>query len=139
MSYWLKVIVVLCYTCLLVSCASEASSPTMQRRETQMEDLQTCILGHWLHSHEEDTQDVMIYRPANYNFPPSRGRIGFEFREGGELVYYGIGRADGSEQFSGSWVIERSDQVIIKVDSEHIKPIVLQVLSCDDQTLQVKR
>ena len=71
-----------------------------------MADLKTCILGQWIHSHEEDAEGVMVYRPANYSFPPSRGRMGFEFREGGKLVYYGIARADGSEQFSGSWVIE---------------------------------
>src|SRR5215475_12064281 len=60
----------------------------------EMEALEACILGHWTHSHEEDTPDAMIYRPASYSFPPSRGRMGLEFRSGGDLVYYGIARAD---------------------------------------------
>jgi hypothetical protein len=104
-----------------------------------MKDLQSCILGHWIHSHEEDTQGVMVYRPANYNFPPSRGRRGFDFREGGELVFFGIGRADGSEQFSGNWVIEEPNRVRVKVNSERIQPFVLQVVSCNDQALEVKQ
>jgi hypothetical protein len=104
-----------------------------------MADLQRCILGHWIHSHEEDAQGVMVYRPANYSFPPSRGRMGFEFREGGELVYYGIGRADGAEQSSGSWVIEEPNRVRIKVDSERIQTFILQVVSCNDQSLTVRR
>lgn len=104
-----------------------------------MEDLQTCILGHWIHSHEEDAQGVMVYRSANFNFPPARGRIGVDFRKGGELVYYGIARADGSEQSSGSWVIEGTDRVRIKVDSERIQPFVWQVVSCNDQALKVRR
>jgi hypothetical protein len=97
------------------------------------------MLGHWIHSHEEDAQGVMVYRPANYSFPPSRGRMGFEFREGGELVYYGIGRADGSEQFSGSWVIEERNRVRINVDSERIQTFVLQVVSCNDQALKLRQ
>ncbi len=104
-----------------------------------MKDLQSCILGHWIHSHEEDAQGVMVYRPSNYNFPPSRGRRGFDFREGGELVFFGIGRADGSEQFSGNWVIEGPNRVRIKVNSERIQPFVLQVVSCNDQALEVKQ
>ena len=104
-----------------------------------MADLHTCIVGHWIHSHEEDAQGVMVYRPADYKFPPSRGRTGFDFREGGRLVYCGIGRADGPEEYSGSWVVEGPNLVRIKVDSERIQPFVLQVVSCTDQALKVTR
>jgi hypothetical protein len=54
-----------------------------------------------LDSHEEDTQYVRVYRPAEYDFPLSRGRTDFEFREGGELIYYEIARADGTELSRG--------------------------------------
>ena len=74
-----------------------------------MADLRKCIVGQWIHSHEEDTQDVTVYRPASYDFPPSRGRMGFEFRKDGKLIYYGIARADGSDQIPGSWVIEGAE------------------------------
>jgi len=116
---------------------TKASIPIMREAHNQMADLHSCILGHWIHSHEEDAQDVMVYRPENYNFPPSRGRRGFEFREGGELVYFGIDRANGAEQFSGSWVIEGSNLVRINVNSDRIRPFVLHVVSCNDQALKV--
>jgi hypothetical protein len=96
-------------------------------------------LGRWKHSHEEDTPDVRVYRPASYNFPRSRGRIGFEFREGGELIYHGIGRADGSEQSSGRWIIEEPNLIRIDVDHERIQPFVLEVVSCDAEALKVRR
>lgn len=118
---------------------SGANSPTVRRKGNEMKDLQSCILKHWIHSHEEDEQGIMVYRPANYNFPPSRGRAGFEFREGGTLVYYGIGRADGSEQSSGRWLIKEPNRVRVHVDNERIQPFVLEVISCDDQVLKVKR
>jgi len=101
-------------------------------------DLQTCIRGRWIHSHEEDVEGVKVYCPAHYNFPSSRGRTGYDFGEGGKLVYFGIGAADGSESFSGSWHIEAPNQVRINVNSDRIQPIVLHVLSCDDQVLRIK-
>jgi hypothetical protein len=104
-----------------------------------MENLQECILRHWVHSHEEDTHDVRVYRPTGYAFPPARGRRGFEFREGGKLIYYGIARADGSEQSSGRWTIEGTNRVQIDVDNERIQPFILEIVSCDDETLKVKR
>jgi hypothetical protein len=154
MPYWLAFMVVLCCACGLDSVAltkteaitptpgpktsTGASIPIARGRDNQMEDLQSCMLGHWIHSHEEDAQGVMVYRREGYNFPPSRGRIGFDFREGGELVYFGIGRADGSEQFSGSWAIEASNRVRINVNSDRIRPFVLHVVACDDQALKVR-
>ena len=103
-----------------------------------MEDLKTCILGHWTHSHEEDTAGVKVYRPADYNFPPSRGRAGFDFQEGGELIYYGIAATDGSEETFGTWTIEEPNRVKISVSNGRIQPFVLQVIACDEEILKVK-
>jgi hypothetical protein len=104
-----------------------------------MAELRACILRNWVHSHEEDTQEVRVYRPADYAFPPSRGRMGFEFREGGELIYRGIGRTDRSEPSSGRWVIEEPNRVRVEVDNHRTPPFVLEVVSCDDKALKVRR
>src|SRR4028118_884504 len=131
-------------TLIVTSSSSSASGPTVPsrttglaelRRDGRMANLQECILRHWVHSHEEDAQDVRVYRPAGYNFPPSRGRVGFEFRDGGELVYFGIARADGPEASSGQWTVERTDRVRIEVDNERIQPFILEIISCDDEML----
>ena len=103
-----------------------------------MDDLQTCLLGHWIHSHEEDQGGVRAYRPATYKFPLSRGRVGMEFRPDGKLVYFGIARGDGSESLPGSWVLEGPDRVRISVKSPRIQPFVLQVVSCDGDVLKVR-
>jgi hypothetical protein len=116
-----------------------ATRPAAPGVDNQMQDLQTCLLGHWIHSHEEDTSDAMVYRPASYKFPPSRGRVGYEFRPDGKLIYYGIAATDGSEPLSGSWVIEAPNLVRVKVDSQRIQPFVMQVVSCNDQILKVIR
>ena len=36
------------------------------------------MFKHWTHSREEDSEGIKVYRPNEYNFPPSRGREGFE-------------------------------------------------------------
>lgn len=104
-----------------------------------MADLETCLQRHWIHSHEEDTRDVRVYRTADFDFPPARGRVGFEFQEGGALIYYGIAAADGTEESTGHWAIEGTDRIQVEVDNDRIEPFMLEVVSCDDDMLMVKR
>ena len=52
------------------------------------------LLRRWVHVREEDEGDVRVYRPADADIPPARGRRGIEFRPGGELLVYGPGPAD---------------------------------------------
>jgi hypothetical protein len=117
---------------------AESRAPGVGRDE-MMSDLQTCILGRWIHSHEEDAEGVTVYRPADYAFPPSRGRTGFEFREGGELVYGGIARADGTALSSGHWTLTEPNRISIEVDNERTTPFVLDVVDCSKEALRVKR
>src|SRR5580765_4919443 len=104
-----------------------------------MADLKQCLIGPWLHSHEEDGEGLQIYRPASYKFPPSRGRRGFEFREDGELVYIGIARTDGAEPMAGAWSIEGADRVRITVTGGRVQPYELQIVSCTKELLKVRR
>ena len=47
---------------------------------------QDALYQHWVHSHEEDTNTEIVFRPATYNFPRSRGRRSFELKTDGILV-----------------------------------------------------
>jgi hypothetical protein len=41
-------------------------------------DLPPALFKEWLTSYEEDAKDgLLVYRPAGFAFPPSRGRTGF--------------------------------------------------------------
>jgi hypothetical protein len=61
------------------------------------------LFQHWVHSHEEDSGDVQVYRPADYDFPPARGRRGFELRPDGEAILYGPSPSDRPEATTGTW------------------------------------
>jgi hypothetical protein len=83
--------------------------------------------------------DVLVYRPAENPFPREEGRDGFEIQAGGEFYYLAVGRGDGTEVSNGRWTIEAPDRVRIDVDNKRVKPFWLEVISCDAETLKVKR
>ena len=60
----------------------------------------------WLHSHEEDGPGRRVYRPSSWDFPPSRGRTGFQLKAGGVVKELGIGPADGTASATGRWEVE---------------------------------
>jgi hypothetical protein len=69
------------------------------------------LMRHWVHSHEEDSDGERVYRPADYDFPPARGRRGFEPRPDGELLLYGPGATDRPEATTGRWSVSESGRL----------------------------
>ena len=59
--------------------------------------------GRWLRAPEEDTDAVLVYRPAGYPLPPARGREGLELNPDGTARCVGIGRTDLATHRSGRW------------------------------------
>ena len=57
----------------------------------------------WAHSHEEDTPDSIVYRRADFPFPPSRGRKGFELKSDGTLLAKRPGPTDQTQHIAGNW------------------------------------
>ena len=94
------------------------------------------VVGHWIHSHEEDTGDTEVYRPAGYPFPLSRGRRGFELRPGGTVRYDEIGRTDRPEFAEGSWKLDRNGN--IRLDFEGRPSVVLEVVTQSDDELRLR-
>ena len=70
----------------------------------------------WLHSHEEDSGNINVFRPATYDFPPARGRTGFELRRDGTLVQIGIGATDRPAEISGTWELN-GDRLVFHTPS----------------------
>jgi hypothetical protein len=86
------------------------------------------LFGRWMHSHEEDNGDVQVYRPADYPFPPARGRRGFEIKPDGGLVLYGPGPSDKPEATAERWSSAGAGRLrlgdreleIVSVDSDRL-------------------
>lgn len=74
------------------------------------------ICRYWIHSFEEDRVGMRIFRPADFPFPPARGREGFEIFSDGRFIHHPIGQADEWVSLHGSWrmIAPNLCRVIIK-------------------------
>ena len=97
---------------------------------------------HWIHSYEEDKDDIKVYHPSTFNFPLSRGRIAFEIEKNGTFIQYGIGPDDTRKKVEGNWTIEEEEPNTIKIDFAPDKPIKsynMKIISYDNNTLLIKK
>ena len=100
---------------------------------TPMPDLE----GEWLHSFEEDHDDVAVYRPAEHDFPRARGRDGLEFAPDGSFTEWAVGRGDAGEALPGRWRTAGEDQ--LEVSTERGGDQVLEIVHLDPDRLEVRR
>jgi hypothetical protein len=110
-------------------------------RPMSADEMTRCLLGKWMHSIEEDTEEVLVYRPGDYPFPPAFGRTGYEFIAAGYLVYYGFGPADEPEVWNGRWELIARNTVAIDVNQAPGPNLTerLDVVSCGDDLLEIAR
>lgn len=93
----------------------------------------------WKHSHEEDTDTEMVFRPAGFNFPPSRGRSSFDLKPDGTLVEGGPGPTDRTETKQGSWKIGDQGSLNFYFGSSKQPAKVLKVKSARKDKLVVEK
>jgi len=61
------------------------------------------LVGRWVHSHEEDDDQVMVFRRPDHPFPRSRGRTSIELRADGSYSERSPGPVDVPVETSGTW------------------------------------
>jgi hypothetical protein len=93
----------------------------------------------WVHSHEEDTSDEMVFRPASYRFPPSRGRKAFQLDSGGKLLNFGIGADDRTVEGEGRWQLDDENRLTLHTAATGMVPPVMQLLHVGSDKLVVKK
>jgi len=96
------------------------------------------IFNHWIHSFEDDTKDIRVFRPSTYNFPLSRGRMGFEFKKNGEFIEYRIAPADGAVKLHGHWCLLEKNKIEVQFKEKKIKPYLIMIVSVDKNMLKIK-
>ena len=93
---------------------------------------------HWVHSHEEDTEDELVYRLAQYNFPPARGRKGFELCKDGTLVEYAVGAADRPISNPGQWKLV-GDQVLMYTKTAETPSRMMTIIALEPEKLILRK
>jgi hypothetical protein len=100
-------------------------------------DTERIVRRRWVHSHEEDTDKEMVFRPAAFEFPPSRGRTSFELKPDGALLEGGIGPTDRPVETQGTWELE-DDRLLLRRDPSET-PRVMRIASVEDERLVVEK
>ena len=97
------------------------------------------LQGFWMHSYEEDTDKEQIFRPADYRFPPSRGRRGFQLNADGSLVQTGPGPTDRPESRTGRWELTEDGDLLFYPELPSGRRQSLQIASIDKDRLVIKK
>jgi hypothetical protein len=96
------------------------------------------LLRTWRHSQEEDQGAVQVYRPATYAFPPARGREGYTFAPGGQLIKLAIAPTDGTLPLPGHWRWANARALHLTFDDPSQQDCRLEVLALTTDLLKVK-
>lgn len=104
-----------------------------------MDDLPQALIRRWRHSYEESGPARDVYRPADYPFPPARGRGGFELWSDGRAVYHGIGRGDAPTAVAGRWMLRGPSTIHLEFGADQRQPMDLEILAVTDDKLEVER
>ena len=103
-----------------------------------MTDARADVTGRWMHSFEEDHDDVLVYRPPDHDFPRARGRDGIEFGADGSFVEWAVGRGDAQEAVPGRWR-PAGEAETLQVTTDRGSEQVLEVLSVQPDRLELRR
>jgi|SRR4051812_2350036 len=98
-------------------------------------DLRKALQASWLHSHEEDEGERLVFRKADTELPPSRGRQEFTLKSNGEAGISGPGPDDRRRGASGRWTLKGK---VLRIDAPNFSA-TYEVQSVDGQRLVVRR
>ena len=96
------------------------------------------VSGRWVHAHEEDTAEQMVFRPAGTDLPPSRGRMAFDLRADGTFAEAGLGAADVPQEATGAWAIE-GETITLSEGATQSVPREMEVVSADERRLVIRK
>lgn len=100
------------------------------------------LLGTWMHSREEDTATEQVYRPAGYDFPPARGRRGFELLPDSVCRRIGIAAADGPSREACTWRLApgaAGTRPVLTLSHARGQEETLAIVSLDKERLVVEK
>ena len=111
------------------------STATQQGRRT--DDLPRQLFRHWIHSREEDQDDVRFFRTEHFAFPPSFGRDGMELRPDGTFVQDDIGPADGIVRTPGRWTLQGPGRIAVRFDGAR-EDYAFTIVSVEADLLRIR-
>jgi hypothetical protein len=93
----------------------------------------------WVHAHEEDRGDSLVFRPSDHPLPPSRGRRSLDLRRDGTLVETRPGADDRAAASRGRWTLEGDRLRLIPDPEAHQPERELELVALADDRLVLRR
>jgi hypothetical protein len=108
-----------------------------------VEQLPDEIFKHWIYSHQDKDPRpaVSVFRPSDYDLPPSRGRRGFEIRRDGQFILYEIGADDRPIKRVGEFKVEGPNKIKVYLEGKNESSFSLGIVGFEDNNnlLRVER
>lgn len=102
-------------------------------------ELDPIIFQKWLHSYEEDTKDIKIYRPSSFNFPRGWGRSGMKIDKNGGFILFDIAPNDAIVQIPGKWHQISDGKLEISFPAGEKDDITIEIEELNTEILKVKK
>ena len=99
-------------------------------------DRRSALERKWVHAHEEDSEDELVFRPATRQLPPSRGRRSFDLRPDGSYLERSPGPVDAPEESRGHWSLD-GDRLVLDAGDEAGQ--TWEVAAVEDDRLTLKK
>jgi hypothetical protein len=99
--------------------------------KTAVEAPPEAVFRHWVRSHEEDADDIQVFRPKGFAFPPARGRPELDIRKDGTVTAYQIGPGDGLNPVNGAWIATTASTLEITLDNGEKSTMVIDSVTVD--------
>jgi len=100
------------------------------------DDRQAALHGSWVHSHEEDSGQEMVFRRETFPFPLARGRDEMELDEDGRYTALAPGPVDVPQASTGTWTVT-GERLVLTPDAPGQAPRVWTVRELEDDRLVV--
>lgn len=81
----------------------------------------------------------MVFRPAEFAFPRSRGRTSFELKADGSMIDHGIGAGDAATETRGSWSEPASGKLAFFHGAEKKAERVLKIIRAEPDRLVLEK
>ena len=95
------------------------------------------LFGYWIHSREEDRDDVQVFRREGFAFPVSFGRDGFRMFADGTFLQEDIGQAEGTVTIPGRWSSRIPGRVAVRFGGAR-PDYDFEVVDVDDDVLRIR-
>lgn len=104
-----------------------------------MDELPASLSQRWMHSLEEDSEGVTVYRPSDHPFPPARGRGGMEFASDGAFIDRPVGRGDAQDTVVGRWELTGGRRLTVTLPESGRPERELEIVHCDEHVLKLRQ